>query len=400
MLSRRGFRYRIYPTVEQEARLRGWEGALRALWNAALEQRLEYLKRHARMPSAFDQINQLTALRADVPWMADVPRNTASQLLVDLDQAWQRCFTKLGRRPRWKKKGRDTVAITEPHSKVFRPTATGVVFPKLGEIRAVLHRPIRGTPKRCTISREVDQWFVSIQCEETVADPEARMAPVVAIDRGVSNLLADSDGVLIPNPKRLDATLKRLARAQRVVARRQKGSRRRERAKLRVAKLHRKVCRQREHGLHVLSARYAKSHGVVIVEDLNVAGMVRGGLGRQIAGAGWSTFCSMLRYKLEATGGTLVEVPAHYSSQTCQACGVVDAASRSGEIFNCAACGHRAHADLNAAQVLLSRRNGGDAGRGASGEVSRPVKRQLRVVRRGRSTQGLGLLKSPGLQAG
>lgn len=400
MLARRGFRFRIYPTPEQEGRLRQWEGALRVLWNLAHEQRLAYLHRHVKMPSAFDQINELTPLRAEVPWMADVPRNVAAQLLVDLDAAWQRCFSKLARRPRWKKKGRDVVSITEPHSKGFRLTAEGITFPKLGAIPAVLHRPIAGTPKRCTIVREVDQWFVSIQCEQDLPDPEIRTGPVVAIDRGITHLLADSDGVLVPNPRRLEASLKKLRRAQRVVARRKKGSRRRERAKTRVAKIHRKIRRQRTHVLHELSSRYAKSHGVVVVENLNIAGMVKGGLGRHIAGAGWDTFCTMLRYKLEATGGQLVEVPAHYSSQTCPACGVVDAASRDGERFRCVACGHTAHADLNAATVLLSRRNGGDAGRGGFPDVRGPAKRQLRVVRRGHSTQGLGLLKSPGLKSG
>ncbi|MEK7838061.1 MAG: transposase [candidate division NC10 bacterium] len=401
MLTRRGFRYRIYPTPEQETRLRQWEGALRVLWNLAHEQRLAYLRRHTKMPTAFDQINELTALRADVPWMADVPRNVSAQLLVDLDAAWQRCFSRLGRRPRWKKKGRDTINLTEPHSKGFRLTSTGVLVPKLGDLRAVLHRPGVGGPKRCTIVRELDQWFVSILCEADLPEPVLRTEPVVAIDRGITHLVADSDGVLVPNPRRLELALKKLRRAQRVVSHRKKGSRRRERAKTRVARIHRKIRRQRTHVLHELSSRYAKSHGVVVVEDLNVKGMVKGGLGRHIAGAGWATFCSMLRYKLEATGGTLVEVPAHYSSQTCTACGVVDAASRSGEVFCCVACGHEAHADLNAAQVLLSRRNGGGAGRGGFPEVRGPAKRQLRVVKRGLPTgQGLGLLKSPGLQSG
>jgi putative transposase len=387
VLTRRGFRYRIYPTPEQAVRLLQWESALRTLWNLAQEQRLAYLHRHATMPSAFDQIKELTALRADVPWMADVPRHVAAQLLVDLDVAWQRCFLKLARRPRWKKKDRDVVSLTENYSKGFHLTAEGLTFPKLGEIRAVLHRPVIGTPKRCTIVREVDQWFVSIQCEQDMPAQEIRRNPVVAIDRGITHLLADSDGVLVPNPRHLEASLKKLRRAQRVVARRQKGSRRRERAKTRVAKIHRKIRRQRTHVLHELSSRYAKSHGVVVVETLNIAGMVKGGLGRHIAGAGWNTFRTMLRYKLEATGGHLVEVPAHYSSQTCRACGVVDAASRDGERFHCVACGHTAHADLNAATVLLSRRNGGGAGRGGFPDVKGPAKRQLRVVKRGHSTQ-------------
>lgn len=401
MLTRRGFRYRLYPTPEQEGRLLAWEGALRALWNAAHEQRLLHLVRGRRMPSAFDQINELTALRVAEPWVADVPRNVCAQLLVDLDAAWQRCFTGLARRPHWKKKGRDTVALTEPHPGVFRITGVGVVFPKLGEIRAVLHRPMVGTPKRCTIRREVDQWFVAIQCEQEIPDPAPRSEPAVAIDRGLKYLLADSDGTLVPNPKHLEASLRRLAHAQRVVARRQKGSERCTRARLRVARLHRKIRRQRQHLLHVLSARYAKSHGVVIVEKLNVQGLVRGGLGRQIHGAGWSIFCDMLRYKLEATGGTLVEVTAAYSSQTCPTCGVVDAASRDGERFRCVACGHDDHADTNAAKVLLRRGNLGDTGRGGFRAVSGPAKRQLRVVRRGHSTvQVLGSPKSPGLQSG
>jgi putative transposase len=258
-----------------------------------------------------------------------------------------------------------------------------------------------GRPRRCTIRREVDQWFVAIQCEATIPDPVPRTRPGVALDRGVTNLLADSEGVLVPNPQHLEASLRRLAHAQRVVARRRPGSARCARARLRVAKLHRKIRRQRPHTLHVLSARYAKSHGVVVVEQLNVAGMVRGGLGRQISGAGWSSFCTRLRSKLEATGGTLVEVAAAYSSQTCLACGRIDAASRAGDRFRCVACGHEDHADVNAARVLLSRGTLGGAGRGGFRAVSGPAKRQLRVVRRGPSTvQVPGLLTSPGLQSG
>src|SRR5438552_1863952 len=308
-----------------------------------------YQARGARLPSAFDQITQLTEMRAEIPWLAEVPRNVCAQVLVELDAAWQRCFTRLARRPRWKKKGRDPVAITEPHPRVFRVTPGGVAFPKLGTIRAILHRPLVGEPRRCTIAREVDQWFVSIQCEQEVPAPARRPGPVVAIDRGVTNLLGDSDGRLVPNPKHLDASLRQLAHAQRVVARRTTASQGRERARLRDAKLHRTIRRQRAHGLHLLSARYAQSHGGVTRGRLHVAGMLRGRLGRHISGAGWASFCAMLRYKLEATGGRLVEVPAPYSSQTCSACGVVDAASRQGERFRCVASGQEAHSVLNAA---------------------------------------------------
>ena len=123
-------------------------------------------------------------------------------------------------------------------------------------------------------------------------------------------------------------------------------------------RLHRKVRRQRECVLHRLSSTYAKSHGMVILEQLNVQGMIKNRhLARHIAGASWGRFGEMLRYKLAWSGGQFVEVPAHYSSQTCSACGGQDAESRRGERFCCTSCGYVDHADLNAAKVLKSRAN-------------------------------------------
>jgi putative transposase len=358
MIRHKAFRYRIYPTPTQEARLVAWESSLRFLWNLANEQRLLGLSMsRKRYPTAFDQINQLTELRRDLPWLADVPRNVSSQLLVELDKAWQRCFKRLGRTPKWKRKGRDFLGLTEPHPKVWRLDGTTIRFPKLGSLRAIMHRPTEGTPKTCTLRREGDQWFVSILCEIEADAPTPRTVPVVAIDRGVVHLLADSDGKLTENPKFYAQTMKRLACAQRTVSRRKKGSKNREKAKLRVMRLHRKVRRQREHVLHELSAAYAKSHSTVVVEKLNVRGMIRGRLSCSIADAGWSRFAEMLRYKLAWSGGTLIEVPAAYSSQTCFRCGCVDALSRCGKHFCCTGCGYVDHADLNAAKVLKTRAN-------------------------------------------
>src|SRR5512145_2684250 len=123
MLVRKAFRYRVYPTREQETRLLAWKGALRFLWNLALEQRKMALARprdERVIRTSFYQINELTDLRAELQWLADVPRNVAAQLLVELDKAWQRCFKRLARAPRWKRRGRDWLGLTEPHPKVWR----------------------------------------------------------------------------------------------------------------------------------------------------------------------------------------------------------------------------------------------------------------------------------------
>ncbi len=357
-MTHRSYRFRIYPNREQLLRLAQWNDALRFLWNLAHEQRLLGLARtDKRYPSAFDQMKELTQLRAEAPWLSSVPRHVSAQLLVALERAWGRCFKRLSRKPRWKLKGRDQLSFTETDPKMWSAAGNTLRFPKLGDLRAVIHRPLEGKPKTCTIKREGDQWFATIACEISAPTPTPRTEPVIALDRGITYTLADSDGNLTENPKHYERAMARLARAQRAVSRRKKGSKSREKAKLRVMRLHRKVRRQREHFLHVQSARLAKSHGIVVIEKLNVEGMKRGNLGRGIAGAGWSRFAKMLRYKLAWSGGTLIEVPAAYSSQTCSSCGAVDAASRKGERFCCTGCGHVDHADLNAAKVLKSRAN-------------------------------------------
>jgi putative transposase len=368
------------------AKLASWENSLRFLWNIANEQRLMGLARtDKRYPSAFDQQRELTDLRRELPWLNDVPRSACAVLLGRLDEAWQRCFKMLSRQPLWKCKG-ESISLTESHSKMWRMVDANVWFPKLGTIRTVLHRPLEGQPKTCTLKRDGDQWFAVIVCEIERDEPIRRAAPVVALDRGVTNLLADSDGNLTPNPRHYERAMKRLAHAQRVVSRREKGSKNREKAKLRLMRLHRKVRRQREHYLHVLSSRYSKSHGVVVIEKLNVKGMIRSRLARHIADAGWSSFANMLRYKLAWSGGTLIEVPAAYSSQECSACGCIDAKSRKGEAFCCTGCGYVDHADLNAAKNLKARasRSGmpGDGTLLEGAGRTRKAKVKLRASRR------------------
>lgn len=360
MLVIKGYRFRVYPSRAQVERLTAWENACRFLWNLAHEQRRLGLARpcgERRYYSAFDQINEVTGLRAELPWLNDVPRDVCNALLVNLDLAWQRCFKKLAREPHFKRKFGPPPGLCEPHAKAFRMRGEQLSFPKIGSIRIRLHREIEGRPKTCTLVRDGDQWFASILCELDIPDPAPRVEPVVALDRGVVNVLGDSDGRLVRAPRFYDQALTRLARAQRTMSRRKKGSKNRDKARARVARLHQKVRRQREHVIQTLSYRYAKSHGTVVLEDLNTEGMMRvgGGLSRGIADAGWGRLQQCLAYKLAWSGGRLMQVPAAYSSQTCSRCEYVDARSRRGESFCCRSCGYEEHADLNAARVLKTR---------------------------------------------
>lgn len=419
VLIRRSCRYRLYPTPEQAERLESWQGPLRFLWNLANEQRemmLARCKTDRRWITAFDQINELAVLRAEYSWLADVPRDVLAQCLVELDAAWQRFFAGLADRPRFKKRERDHAPFIGPNPRSFRIEGAAVVFPKVGAIRAVIHRPLAGKAKRCAIVREGHEWYAAIGCEFEVADPAPSTLPPVGIDRGVVAIVADSTGQTVSNPRHAERARRRIARAQRDVVRRQKGSKNQAKAKAKVARLHRKVRRQRDHVLHQLSHDYTKSHGVIVLERLEIQGMTasakgtvekpgvnvrqKAGLNRSILGAGWGRFARMLDYKAVPLGVRVMEVPAQYTSQTCSACGVVDAASRRSQSeFECVACGLHANADVNAARVILARglrAIADEASVTGCGGRRRPVKQQLRVVRRGqRSEVGHSSLKTP-----
>ena len=359
------FRYRIYPNSAQLDRMAHWECYLRWLWNLAHEQRKMIQARpkgERKFVTAFDQSKEATELRAEYPWFADVPSSMCGQLLVELDKAWQRYFSRVANEPRWKKRTQDGVSLCLPNKSGFRldQSRSTLRVCKLGNVRTVVHRPLEGRQKTCTLRQDVGQWFASIVCEVEMPEPSTRTLPVVAIDRGIVNIVGDSNGNLIPSPRFFRASSQRLNRAKRSVSRKKKGSKNRDKAKMRLAVLKRKVRRQRIHVLHFLSRRYANRHGTIVIEKLNTRGMMRLSrvLSRDIVDSGWTQLARMLAYKLAWSGGTLVEVPAAYSSQTCSECGCVDAASRASQsVFSCTSCGHTEHADLNAPKVLLARAN-------------------------------------------
>ena len=249
------------------------------------------------------------------------------------------------------------VSMTEPSPKGWRLDGSVIRFPKLGKLRAVIHRPLEGKPKTCNLKRDGNQWFVTIVCEVNISDPTPKTEPLVGVDRGVINIVADSNGKIVASPHFYESSLKKIARAQRVLSKRKKGSKNREKAKFRVTKLYQKTRRQREYFCHKLSHDYAKNHGTVVIEKLQIINMVKVGrvLARSILDQGWGLFAQLLEYKLVWSGGTLGKVNPAYSSQTCSECGAVDSTSRKDQTFLCTTCGHQDHADINAAKVIKSR---------------------------------------------
>ncbi|MCJ2121634.1 transposase [Methylobacterium sp. J-077] len=346
----------------------------RLTYNLALEQRATWGRRHRLGYVA--QAADLTKLRAAFDWVRAVYVSCQQQALRDLDRAFQNFFAGRASFPRPRRRGvHDSFGFPgrEIVTKQLNANLSAVRLPKIGWVRFRDTRPIRGTVKNVTVSLDALGWHVAFTCEIAHDAPAAR-PEIVGIDRGVTTTLALSTGELLTLPESLAQIEARKRRAQRVVARRKRGSARRRRAQARVTRLQARQARIRRDFHHCAALRIARRFGVAVLEDLNTRAMTasargtvaepgrnvrqKAGLNRGILNAGWQQFATILTYKMEERGGQVVTVPARFTSQTCAACGVIDARSRESQArFACIGCGHTDHADVNAAITIRRRAN-------------------------------------------
>ncbi|MGH2694557.1 MAG: RNA-guided endonuclease InsQ/TnpB family protein [Actinomycetota bacterium] len=206
-----------------------------------------------------------------------------------------------------------------------------------------------------TVSRHADRWFVSFCCEVDRDDPKARTGEPVGIDRGLHYLAVCSDGEMVGSPQALQRHLRKLRRLSRSVSRKPKGSHNRAKARLALARCHRKIANIRRDHLHKVTTNLARTKRVIVIEDLHIGGMVRNrSLARAISDAGWSEFARMLAYKCSWYGSTLIVADRFLpSSKTCSECGTVkEELPLSQRTFRCEDCGVVLDRDLNAAKNL------------------------------------------------
>jgi len=374
----RGFRYRLDPTAEQTALFRQFAGVCRLVYNLALEQRRDWWRHFERQTGSrlnyAAQCRELTALRAEYDWIAAVSQTCQQQALRDLDRAFGNFFAGRAGFPSPRRKGmNDAFRFQGREVEVRRLSAkwSAARLPKIGWVRFRDTRPMHGTLKNVTITLDALGWHVSFT-REIEHDAPVNICPSVGIDRGVANTLALSTGERLSLPGSLDAIDRHRRRAQRVLARKKRGSHRRTKALRRVARLSARAARIRRDWTHKAALDIARRFGAVVLEDLKIKNMTatargtvedpgrnvraKAGLNRSILTQGWHGFETILAYKLEERGGTLVTVDPAYTSQTCSDCGAVDRQSRESQArFVCRHCGFRAHADHNAAINILRR---------------------------------------------
>jgi putative transposase len=247
--------------------------------------------------------------------------------------------------PRFRSKRRYD-SFDMPEARVAGKT---VAIPKIGPVKFHQYRPLRGTVLRVTIRREGEAWWVCFACDLGSAPEKAAPVSIVGIDVGLKSLAVTSDGDVVDNPRHAAKAAARLARAQRIVARRKRGSKSRKRAVALVARHHAHVKNQRLDHARKTAAWLVSRYDVIAHEDLNIAGLGRSALSGHIQNAGWGILLHAIACKAEEAGKHVVAVDPRHTSQTCSGCGVLVPKDLSVRVHDCPHCGLRMDRDHNAA---------------------------------------------------
>ena len=379
MLINQAYKYELKPNNKQQTALLKHAGTARFVYNWGLARRITEYKETGKSSSAIDQHKQLNQLKkTDYPWMYDVSKATPQEALRNLDKAFQNFFrnVKVSKKPgfpKFKKRGiHDSFSLTG----VINVSAKAIQLPKLKTIRTKEETDVKGRILSATVSREADRWFVSLSVERARESGTPETDEVVGVDVGLHCFAVCSDGQRIESPKPLKQAMRTLKRRSRQHSRKKKGSNNRKKLSMKLARLHRRIKNKREDFLHKTSTMLAKTKSVIVIEDLNVNGMMRNhNLAGAISDAGWGEFSRMLSYKTQWYGSRLEKASRFYSSsKTCSQCGAKKTKlSLSKRTYHCENCGAIIDRDDNASANLQQLYTGSSPGINACGESIRPA---------------------------
>jgi putative transposase len=358
----RAFRYRFYPTPEQADSLNRTFGCVRLVYNKALDARTSAWYAEQRRITYRQTSAMLTAWKRseELAFLNEVSSVPLQQTLRHLEGAFVAFWGSRSRYPRFKSKHRRRDAAEYTRS-AFRFQNGQLTLAKLGrplDIRWSRPLPEGSQPSTVTVSRDpAGRWFVSLRIEDSTV---LRLPPgqsQVGVDAGLTSLVTLSTGEKVANPRHEYRDRARLAKAQRALSRRERGSNNRTKARLRVARIHVRITDRRRDHLHKLTTRLVRENQTIVVEDLNVRGMTGNrSLARAINDASWSELRRMLEYKCTWYGRDLVVVDRWLpSSRTCSTCGhLADRLPLSIRVWQCQRCRVWHDRDVNAASNILA----------------------------------------------
>ncbi|MEW2354423.1 RNA-guided endonuclease TnpB family protein [Spirillospora sp. NPDC029432] len=380
---KRAFKYRFHPTDEQAAELSRMFGCVRLVYNKALEERTRAWYGEQRRISYVQSSAALTRWKKteELAFLNEVSSVPLQQALRHLQTAFGNFFAKRAKYPRFKsrKKSRQSAEYTRSGFKLRDGRLTLAKMADPLDIRWSRPLPRGAVPTTVTVSRDsAGRWFVSMLCDDRIA-PAPATTNAVGIDAGITSLVTLSTGEKITNPRHERRDRDRLAKAQKELARKAKGSANREKARRRVAKVHARIADRRRDFLHKLSTRLVRENQTVVIEDLTVRNLLNNGhLARAISDAAWRQLRSMLEYKCAWYGRELVVIDRWFpSSKLCGTCGTIAAKMPLNVREWRCDCGAAHDRDVNAARNIRA------AGLAASacGDGVRPQRESSRAGR-------------------
>jgi putative transposase len=379
---RKTYQEKLRPTPTQERALEHVLWCCRTLYNTALEQRITAWQRCHVSITRYQQEAELKDIRQAFREYAAIHSHVLQDVLARLDRTYQAFFRRLaaGEQPGFPRfQGRDRY-----HSFTYKEYGNGarldngsLVLSKIGRVAVRWSRPVQGSIKTVTVSREADGWYVCFSCAEVPTVPLALTGRETGIDVGVEVFLITADGQPVENPRHYRTAERELKKAQQRVSRRKKGSKRRRKAVKVLAKRHQHVRRQRRDFHHKTALALVRAYDTIYIEAIQPSNLSRrpspkpdengtggyvhngasrkAGLNKSIQDAGWRQFLSILAFKAACAGKRAEAVSPAYTSQDCSGCGKRMRLSLSVRTHVCTNCGLILDRDLNAARNILWR---------------------------------------------
>ena len=353
----KSYKYKIIPDEEQKVLLNKHFGSIRFIYNYFLNERKREYETNKQTINYYDNAKSLTELKKqeEYSWLNEINSQSLQASLKNLDDAYNGFFKKRTKFPKFKSKH------TKNSFKV--PQAVKIENGKLrirkfkDPIDIILHRTFSGTIKQCTISKTpTNEYFVSILVETEHKKLE-KTGKSIGIDLGLKDFVITSDGYKYKNNRYTKTHQTRLKKAQQNLSRKKKDSNKYKEQKLKVAKLHKKITNSRLDNLHKVSTELIKKYDTIILEDLNIKGMMQNHkLAKHISDVSWSKFITLLTYKAEWNDKQIVKIDRFFpSSKTCNCCGYINQNLKLDmREWTCPSCHTKLDRDLNASKNILN----------------------------------------------